>query len=423
MTRSEPTIDRAVGMHTRHRALRLAFWSLVVIAAGWLGYESWRLLFQPRPLGAVDLFLRHAECVRWFEGEKIYRTRHDAVYPPASYLMLWPLLGWSSKGLVRVFWLVPTALSVVWICRLFVQHSGVRAAPLRRLLYVVPLASYPVGATVGNGQLSLLVVSSLLGGLMMLAEPQRSWRRDLAIAALVLAALVKPSVSAYFFWILLFVPGGFRPACVVVAAYVALTFGASLAQQQGPIELLEAWMRRATGGVEWGATRGEGGIQSAAPAGGASARTAFVIKSINLHSLLSIAGLRQLISSASFALLALLGAWVFWNRRGHLLCLLGVSAIAARFCSYHGWYDDVMMLIPLAALLACSRAADSARSRRIATGLALALVLFLLAPGGIYALPPTLANTYVVVQAACWLAGLAFLAVMASTLGRPVAST
>jgi len=392
----------------RDRMLDAVFFGLLAIAAVWLGYEFWRLLFQPRPDGAIDLYLRTGECQEWFEGVPIYETRYDAVYPPASYLLLWPLLGWSSLPWMRWLWLLPTLLSIYWLCRLLVQHGGFADRRQRRLLWALPLASYPVGATVGNGQLSILVSCCLFAGVMMLARAGRSWGRDLAVAGLLLAALVKPSVAAYFFWIPLFVPGGLRVACVVVAGYVVLTWLAGLAQDLGPVELMRAWLERATAGAEWGATRGGGAMAWATDGAAENLR----IKSINLHSVLSVIGKPELIGPLSFVPLLLLGAWVWLRRRGHLLSLLGVSAIVARFSSYHGWYDDVIMLMPLVALLHWTHAAASGRARTVATWLSLWFALFLLAPGGIYALPPALANTYAIAQAVCWLASLVFLVSM-----------
>ena len=74
------------------------------------------------------------------------------------------------------------------------------------------------------------------------------------------------------------------------------------------------------------------------------------------------------------------------------------------------WYDDVLMLIPLVALIAWARGGASARSRAMAGWLSLGFGLSLLAPGGIYSLPRALANAYAIGQSVCWLAVLVFLA-------------
>ena len=69
--------------------------------------------------------------------------------------------------------------------------------------------------------------------------------------------------------------------------------------------------------------------------------------------------------------LVLLGAWVFMRRRADVLILLGVAAIVARFASYHGWYDDVLLFMPLVALIRCARVAEAPRARAVAAWLAL----------------------------------------------------
>ena len=393
---------------TGRRSLDATACALAAIALVWMAYQFWRLLFQRGSDRAVDLLLRHGECHEWFEGVPIYATRVDAVYPPATYLMIWPLLGWLEWPAVRVFWCLVTLLSIVWMCRLAVTYGEVIEPRRRRLLWLMPLASYPVGATVGNGQVSILVVACLIAGLMRLACERPCWRRDLTIAALMLAALIKPSVSAYFFWILMFAPGGLRAACLVGVAYVALTAAASLAQDSGLIELMQAWLERAQSGLAWGASKGS---PQREVGGGAIVNgiDGLRITGINLSSLLSVAGWPALIAPASFAVLLLLGAWVFWCRRGRLLSVLGVTAIVARLSAYHGWYDDVLMLIPLVALTTWAREGESARGRAMAGWLSIAFGLSLLAPGGIYSLPRGLANAYAIGQSVCWLTGLVFL--------------
>ena len=387
---------------TGRRALDAAACALAAVALVWMGYQFWRLVFQRGVSRAVDLHLRHGECQEWFEGVSIYATRVDAVYPPATYVMLWPLLGWLEWPAVRVFWCLVTLLSIVWMCRLAVTYGEVTEPRRRRLLWLMPLACYPVGATVGNGQISILVVACLFAGLMLLARERPSWRRDLTIAVLMLGALMKPSVSAFFFWILVFAPGGLRAACLVGTGYVALTYAASLAQDSGPIELMDAWLERARAGMLWGSSRGGGAI--------VNGTDGLEITGINLASILSVAGSQALTLPVTVAALALLGAWILWRRRARLLSLLGVTAIVARFSVYHGWYDDVLMLIPLVALIAWARGGASARSRAMAGWLSLGFGLSLLAPGGIYSLPRALANAYAIGQSVCWLAGLVFLA-------------
>jgi len=92
-------------------ALNIASVVLAIAAGVWLSYEFWRLLFQRGEWGAIDLAARYREVQGWFAGIGVYWEYSSAVYPPATYAMLWPLLGWvPGLGMVRWLW---GALAVV----------------------------------------------------------------------------------------------------------------------------------------------------------------------------------------------------------------------------------------------------------------------------------------------------------------------
>ena len=393
-------------------ALRLVACLLPAIAAVWLGYQFWRLVLQPAPLGAVDLRMRCHEVVSWFSGLPVYGLLNNAVYPPASYAMLWPALGWTSLTAARWIWAVLSLLALFQICSLLVRHGGESKA-WRGLPALVALASYPVGATIGNGQLGIIVLVCLLASLPLIARRDRSWFQDGCLAALFLVALVKPTLAGFFFWILLFSAGSLRPAMLTCAGYAGLTYVASLFRRAGPIDLMRRWLGQAEVGSAWGAGKGEGSIRLATDAAGAVG-TQLQIKSVNLHSLLGFFGQKDQLLVATLLVLALLGLWIFWNRGGSLWVLAGVTALVARFSCYHGWYDDLILLLPLLAVLRISRAQPQpGRLRRFSMLLCIAMSLFLLAPGGSYALPQPWSNFYVVGQAALWLFVLGFLIFMA----------
>ena len=59
------------------------------------------------------------------------------------------------------------------------------------------------------------ILPVLVAELLRLKSEDQCWSIDLLAAALVLIALVKPTVSAPFFWIVLFVPGKLRSAMIV----------------------------------------------------------------------------------------------------------------------------------------------------------------------------------------------------------------
>ena len=430
---------RLLAFWRRHRRtiLLCTFALLLAIAAVWLGRSFWRLVEQPSPEGAIDLRLRRREVLSWFTGKVVYGRISDAVYPPASYLMLWPFVAVFSFPISRLVWALMTVCVLAALASLLGRWSRAETREERRLLALSMLAAYPVGATISNGQLGIFVLFCLTVSLTLLARAERTLRRDLAITGLFLVALVKPSLSAHFFWLLLFLRGGLRPAIMVVVGYALLTVAAASFQDRGPVTLMRTWVDRGVAGSTWGATQGHGRIQledaSGADAGkggqgagrqgqgagkqnqgaGKQERERVLrIHNINLHSVLTSLGLRQWMTRGSVLALLLLGAWVWHNRGAPLWSVMGVTALVSRFSGYHAWYDDVLVLIPLVALFRLTRVDEGRpqRSRTTAGLLFTAMVASLLAPGGVYSLPHPWSNGYVVLQAALWLFVLGYLA-------------
>ncbi len=99
-------VSRTRGWWSAHgnTALRLAVLLMAVVAAVWLSYQFWRLLWQTAPswrttpTGAIDLKILHRLVQLWFVGQPVYPELPGALYPPASYAMLWPFLGWLQNG-------------------------------------------------------------------------------------------------------------------------------------------------------------------------------------------------------------------------------------------------------------------------------------------------------------------------------------
>ena len=138
--------------------LRLAIAVMAVVALAWLGYEFWRLLCESPPIwptspsGAVDLKDRHAEVRLWFSGQPVYAVKHSAMYPPATYVMLWPLVGWLPLMPTRLLWAITTLAALAWLIYLLLRESGAET-PLERLFVaLMPLAIYATGATIEIGR-------------------------------------------------------------------------------------------------------------------------------------------------------------------------------------------------------------------------------------------------------------------------------
>jgi len=116
----------------------------------------------------------------------------------------------------------------------------------------------------------------------------------LLTSSLFIAALVKPSVTAPFFWILLFRPGRTRPAKLVVCGYIGITLLSGSFQESGIVALMQDWL--------------------------ASSREILMHDAIlwshgNLHSLLATFGLERWTPVSSLIVLTALGLWMYFNKK------------------------------------------------------------------------------------------------------------
>lgn len=370
-----------------------------IISLVWLGYESWRLLFEPKLLfgrkvltGGIDLKILHDFVHGWFAGVPVYDDNTGlkfparlATFPPASYLLTWPLLGWLGFSGTRVLWMAATLFSLAFLVRTFARESGSQK-PLERVLSgLIPLAAYPSGAAIGNGQFTIVVVACLMASLLLLARGEDRWDTDIAASCLFLVALIKPHISAPFFWMVLFIPGRMRPALLISGGYCALTIFASCWQEAGPVSLLADWISRAT-------------------------NAAGVAGYVNLHMLLAVFGLERFGLHLSLLLLSGLGVTIYCFRRSDFLLLLGITSITARLWTYHQWYDDLLILLSMPALLRIvhSHAACPAAARTAGILFSANLVLMLV-PGGQFLVPPPADDFYRAALAFSWVASLFFL--------------
>ncbi len=380
--------------------MRIAIALMVTVAIAWLGYEFWRLLWQSTPIwpsspsGAVDLKYRYDEVHSWLAGK-----RDPGPYPPATYVMLCPLLGWLAFTPAKWLWAATTVAALGWLVYLIVQESGADTPLERVFVALMPLAMYATGATIGNGQLIIHLLPVLVAGLLLLRRGQCRWRNELLAAALVLMALVKPNVSVPFLWIVLFVPGRLRlrPALLVSLGYLALTFFAILFKET---ELLPQ-------GTKFSPPLHE-------PLRGLTQSTTWAPgdRYSDLPVLLVTLGLQKLILPVTLLVLAAQGLWTFRHRNGDVWILLGVAAIVARFWTYHRWYDDLLILLPMIALFRIAKQKPSVNTngREVVSGLLLAITLLAtLAPGGLYLFPPPWNSLYAVGQSVIWVIVLIFL--------------
>ncbi|UCC75883.1 MAG: hypothetical protein JSW37_10230, partial [Anaerolineales bacterium] len=83
--------------------------------------------------------------------------------------------------------------------------------------------------------------------------------------------------------------------------------------------------------------------------------------------------------------------------------LMSVAALVSRFWMYHGWYDDLVLLVPMVALFQISHRGPYPDGRDVVAGVLLGLTMLLsLAPGGRYLFPAPWDGLYAAGQLVVW---------------------
>jgi hypothetical protein len=255
---------------------------------------------------------------------------------------------------------------------------------------LIPLCVYATGAALGNGQLIVYILPALISGLLLLCRNSSRPRNDLVGSFFVAAALVKPSVTAPFLWIVLFVPGRPRPALLTGFGYMGITALALFFQGGDPWSLIEGFRK----GVEQMLSNAD----------------ALSYSHNNVQIWLACFGLGEWIPTASLVLFAGLGVWTYLYRRCDVWNLAAVAALVARFWTFHGWYDDLLVVVPLIALFRIAKSFGSQEGKDRLAGVLFAVTLLtLMAPGGLYLFPRPWNQVYVAGQAVVWVAVLIFL--------------
>jgi len=392
---SRPAVKRTI---YRKWILALLIVILTLAAVQRLG-DGFDTFFH-KPEGAIDLKLRYRDVQRWFQGEPVY-THPRAVYPPASYVVLWPLLGWLDLPRTELLWALTTLAALAWLSVLAVKASRVKTRLERTAVFLVPLAVYSARAVIVNGQLMLHLLPPLLAGFILLEREPSDWKKDLGAAALLLIGLVKLTVAIPFMLILLTKRRFLRPMIFLGSGYVMLTSVAAMFQHVSPLISLKQWL----------------------PAAVSDAARASADSHANLHYWLGSLGLRNLNLPASILLLVLLGIGLYLFRQSDIWIRLGIAAIVARIWTFHYRYDDMLLVVPLIALLRLGLRPRAMSPEKIATLSILALLSFtLLAPARFFFLPGPWSSLYESFQTIVWLASLALLVYIArrESLHRPV---
>ncbi len=384
---------RLRGWWSAHRvgALRCALALLAAFTALKLSESFWRLLIDPGQYGAIDLRLRVGEVHRWFAGQPVY-AEQPATYPPASYALLWPLMGWLDFAAARWLWAVTSVAALAWLAHILVSASRAKSTTERAVVVLLLLSMNATGVTIGNGQL----LFHFLPGLLFAIVPRSSrpnWVGQVLAAALLLAGLVKPTISVPFLWAALFVSGTWWTAVCAGSGYVGVTLFAAAFQPGSLADLLAAWLSRGLAVAEHGGYA-------------------------NLHIWLAGLGLQRWDLPASAAVLGGLGVWTYRRRTADAWIVLGVVAIVARLWAYHQVYDDVLIGVAAIALFRVAKQGSAVDGSDMLAGVLLAInTLVMLAPARL-AFPmspwlPVLSATHTLV----WIAMLVFLLYQAEPRG------
>ncbi|MEM6520214.1 MAG: hypothetical protein AAF892_10205 [Cyanobacteria bacterium P01_D01_bin.71] len=364
---------------------------LMMAATLWrLGLELPRLIWGQDEIHAVDLLSRYREVGRWFVGLPVYGVMANGDYPPASYPLLWPWVGWLGEAATRWFWALTTLLMLGWLSWLGIRASHAASRWERVFIALMPFALYPASAGIRVGQIAAHVMPTLVVGLLLVqrAAARPNWRRDLLAAALVIFALVKPTLSAPFFWLACFMPGRWRPVLFVSLGYLLTALLAVQYQAGNLLTLHLDWLNHA--GTQLG-TRGHASV----------------------HTWLEAAGLSDWMLPASLLVFGITGIWTAIYRRAHPWALLSVAAIAARFWVDHQVFDDLLLWIPLIALFRYARQEATVRVRIIAAVLFALNWFALMAPARFLSDGHPLSSLAIPAQTAIWIGGLLFFMALA----------
>lgn len=349
-----PILDSIRALWVRHaaRLMGIAIVLLTILAVLKLGDELRRMFWDFETGSSYDLKGFYQQVRVWFSGRSIYAEFIMTVYPPASLVMWYPFLGWLPLDQVRWLWTAAIAAALAWSVYLVIKYSGAETRAERILVALLLLAMNATGVVYGTGQWILYMIPFLLIGLFSLQNPV-SWQRDIIAAVCLTLTLIKPNISAPFFWLVLFSSGGWRILTLTAAGYTALTlFAVSFQTTPLPV-LINQWLGQIS---SIAATQGYGNI------------------SIWVSNL----GFDQWALSVSLLALIAVGIWTFSHRAADLWLLLGVLAITARMWTYHEHADNVLILFPMIALFRIAKRGSSVRGADVMAGLLLAATMLMM---------------------------------------------
>jgi hypothetical protein len=383
--------DRAGMLCSKHS--RIILYTAITIMALYtllsFSNQFWRLLFDESRLGAIDLRSLHYMVSSFFSGNP-FRTP----YPPGSFPVIWPLVGWMPVTAARWLWAFLYIGALLWLSQQIIRASLADGLAEKWFVVLLLLSINGTGQTIGTGQLGLFILPALITGLYIIHKNHEGlFSRDMIGALLLTAALVKPTISVPFIWLALFV-GRIQPVLLVILFYLLLTVFAATFREPALLEQIHNWL---SAGSRLGAAAGKG--------------------SSSIYNLLSYidTDIPYLNIKVSVFILASLGIWIYFHRNVDLWILLGVTGIIARLWTYHRIYDDVLIIFPMVALFRLVKAGYLTTRECLLGGILLgSSILVNFIPSRIqHRFPSPWPELYSIAHITVWLAMLVFLGYLA----------
>src|SRR5947209_8316008 len=172
--------------------------ALAVEAAVFLGYEFWRLTLDQAVMGGVDLANQVHATHNWFQGSPVYGHVISAIYPPGTYALLWPFVGWLDFGVARWLWALLSIISLAYLAIVVLRETGIRGRRERAVVVLALLAIYPVGQTIGDGQVMVCLLALVLYALLSPQRLRGGIGSEIAVALCLLMSLLKPTATVPF---------------------------------------------------------------------------------------------------------------------------------------------------------------------------------------------------------------------------------
>jgi hypothetical protein len=376
---------------------------IAALAAHRLAWALPHAIADIAPFSAMNVAYRYDELTGWFAGELIYRSDFGRLtYPPATYVFLWPILGWLPYGPARLLYVCAT-IAAALAAAILIYRAAAPMAERHRLLVVAGLAaSYPLQSAVFLGHVLPFMVIALAAGAAAILLSRTSVSADIAAAACLALSLSKPTLAPPLVAAILISAWRWRPTVLTAAFYGTAAVAASLAHGGNPITLHLSWLRANN------QRSVDDELGSALP---------------NVHGWLDSIGFGPWGPLAALVILAAFCAWAMQRRSVDVWVLLGIAAVVARLWSYHRPYDDAVLFLAALALMRLAHGPKTMR-RAAAHVLLAGTCLALLTPTwALFEIAPTARLVVYNIQTALWIALLVFLLISAraSTVGMPVA--